>query len=110
MNLIYNNKNHMGFFDNINGYNRKLKDAKALYDQGLYRDAIKALDASQIQVSLMSKDQYCISEFIAASCFKELGDKNAALRCLSRIIDYPGYNHKYISKAEALKQSIQRSL
>lgn len=99
----------MGFFDNFNGYNRKLKDTKALYDQGQYRDAIKALDASQIQVSLMSKDQYCISELIAASCFKELDDKKAALGCLSRIIDYPGYNHKYISKAETLKQSILKA-
>lgn len=69
----------MGFFDNFNGYNRKLKDAKALYDQGQYRDAIKALDASQIQVCLMSKDQYCISELIAASCFKELDDKKLHL-------------------------------
>ena len=40
---------------------------------------------------------------------KELDDKKAALRCLSRIIDYPGYNHKYISKAETLKQSILKA-
>lgn len=98
----------MGLFDNINGINEKIEKAEVLYRQGLYKDALNMMDYSDLQIISMSKEQFCETMFLSAKCFDELGEFEAAIRALDRIINYPGYNNSYISRAEELKKEIQK--
>lgn len=48
----------MGLFDFLNGINLKIKEAKSLYNRGLYREASNALNFSEIQKMTISKEQF----------------------------------------------------
>ena len=97
----------MGLFDNLNGVNEKIEQAESLYRRGLYHDALTLLSYSDLQTMTMSKEQYCESLFLSAKCLNELGEFESAIKMLDIIINYPEYNHIYISKAEKLKKEIQ---
>ena len=96
----------MGVFDYFNGINPKIKEAKSLYDRGLYREALNVLDFSEIQKMAISKEQFLEVMYISANCHFELGQYEVTKVCLDQIINYPDYNHNYISKAEALKKQL----
>lgn len=97
----------MGLLDSLNGVSQKIDKAERMFLNGNYSEALDAMDFSDLQVMIMSKEQFCQSMYLSAECFIELGDKNAAIKSLERIINYPDYNNTYISKAEALKKEIQ---
>lgn len=96
----------MGLFDFLNGINPKIKEAKSLYERGLYREASNILDFSEIQKMTISKEQFLEVMYISAKCHFELGQYEVTRVCLDQIINYPDYNHNYISKAEALKKQL----
>lgn len=96
----------MGFFDFLNGINPKIREAKSLYEIGLYREASKTLDFSVIQNITISKEQFLEVMYILAKCHFKLGQYEVTRECLDQIINYPDFNHNYISKAEALKQQL----
>ena len=96
----------MGFFDFLNGINPKIREAKSLYERGLYREASNILDFSEIQKITISKEQFLEVMYISAKCHFELGQYEVTRECLDQIINYPDYNHNYISKAEALKKQL----
>ena len=45
--------------------------------------------------------------YLNAKCFYALRKYESAIHMLDIVINYPDYNHKYISKAESLKKEIQ---
>ena len=96
----------MGLFDFLNGINLKIKEAKSLYNRGLYRETSNALDFSEIQKMTISKEQFLEVMYISAMCHFELGEYEVTRVCLDQIINYPDFNHNYISKAEALMKQL----
>ena len=96
----------MGLFDFLNGINLKIKEAKPLYNRGLYREASNALNFSEIQKMTISKEQFLEVMYISAMCHFELGEYEVTRVCLDQIINYPDFNHNYISKAEALMKQL----
>ena len=68
-----------------------------------------ALDFSEIQKMTISKEQFLEVMYISAMCHFELGEYEVTRVCLDQIINYPDFNHNYISKAEALKKQLMKA-
>lgn len=98
----------MGMFDSINGINKIIEQAESLYNQGKYKEALNNTDINDLQVFVISKDQYVRMFYLNAKCFYALKEYKSAIKMLDIVINYPDYNHNYISKAESLKKEIQK--
>lgn len=98
----------MGMFDSINGINKIIEQAESLYNQGKYKEALNKTDINDLQVFVISKDQYVRMFYLNAKCFYALKEYKSAIKMLDIVINYPDYNHNYISKAESLKKEIQK--
>lgn len=97
----------MGLFDSLNGINKIIDEAESLYYQGKYKEALKKTCINDIQTFVISKDQYVRMFYLNAKCFYALKEYKSAIDMLDIVINYPDYNHNYISKAESLKKEIQ---
>lgn len=98
----------MGYFDFLNGVNPILDEAEELFKKGYYEEALKqSSKLSKVQELCISKEQFLRLIYISAKCFYELNKYESALNMIDIIINYPDYNHQYISRAEALKKKIQ---
>lgn len=102
----------MGLIDKLLGTENRLNRAQELYNNGAYQEALEVLSpASETQTILESifgsRDTYVESFYLTAKCFYELGKYESAIDMLDIIINYPDYNHSYISRAEAFKKRIK---
>ena len=98
----------MGIFDSFNGINEIIDNAESLYYQGKYREALEKTSINDFQTLIISKDQYVRMFYLNAKCFYALREYESAIHMLDIVINYPDYNHNYISKAESLKKEIQK--
>lgn len=93
--------------DTILGIEAKLKQAQYLYESGDYLHSLHVLcEGSLVRWGLCSRQSYLESMFLSAKCYYQLGENESAIICLDHIINYPDYNHNYISKAEAFRKQI----
>lgn len=97
----------MGMLDFFNGIDKIIDEAESLYYQGRYKEALNKTCINDIQALVTSKEQYVRMFYLNAKCFYALKEYKSAIDMLDIVIDYPDYNHNYISKAESLKKEIQ---
>lgn len=84
-----------------------IDEAESLYYQGRYKEALNKTCINDIQTFVISKEQYVRMFYLNAKCFYALEEYKSAIDMLDIIINYPDYNHNYISKAESLKKKFK---
>lgn len=100
------NLNVMSVIDIVNGVDDKIRKAESLYDEGLYREASAMLRLNDFQIITISTQQYLKLTYLDAECSFSMGEYEVARVLCNQIINYPGYNNNFISKAEALKKKL----
>lgn len=97
----------MSLLGKISGISNKIERAQSYLDNREYNKAMDILDLTNAQILMCPKEEFIIIQFIWARCFDGLGSYSSAIRCMDQIINYPGFNHEYISKAERYKKELQ---
>ena len=97
----------MSLIDKLLGAEQIIRKAQTLYESGDYHHSLNLLDEiSALKWGLCSRQAYLEQMYLSAKCFHKLGEKESAIKMLDIIINYPDYNHNYISKAEAFRKQI----
>lgn len=96
----------MSFYDKVLGIEEKIINAQNLYESGNYKQALKELCMSPMQSLTISKQAFFECMYLSAQCFYAIEEYDLAKKMLDKIINYPDFNHNFISKAEAMKKEI----